>query len=51
MEIYGVMVDTSRGFSVFFRKKELAHFDTYQEAVEYAAKVRGRYIQYWAKKA
>lgn len=50
MTIYGVKVDVSRGFDVFKGKKELAHFATYEEAREYAAKAVGRWIRYYAAK-
>jgi len=51
MTIYGISVDVSRGFDVLKGKKELAHFDTYEEARAYASEAAGRWIRYWAAKA
>lgn len=50
MTIYGIKVDVSRGFDVLKGKTELEHFDTYEEAREYAAKAAGRWIRYWEAK-
>ena len=48
MTIYGIAVDLSRGFDVLKGKQLLAHFDTYAEACDYAAKAVGRWIRYWS---
>lgn len=45
--VYGLVVDVTRGFDVLKGKKELAHFDTYEEARAYADAERGRWIRYW----
>ena len=50
MKIFGIEVDTTRGFDVFRGKRLLKHFDSYEEAVAHAAKKPGRYIRYWELK-
>lgn len=50
MTIYGINVDVTRGFVVLKGKKELASFDSYEEARAYADGAAGRWIQYYEAK-
>ena len=50
MKIYGINVDITRGFTVLKGKKELASFDSYEEARVYAAEAVGRWIRYYEAK-
>lgn len=51
MSIYGVTVDSTRGFEVYKGAKLLATFATYAEARAYADKAGGRWIRYWGAKS
>ena len=48
MTIYGISVDSSRGFDVTWGKKSSAHFSTYEEARACADSHRAAVIRYFA---
>ena len=50
MTINGLKVDVSKGFDVLNNKKILRHFESYEEAREYAGKSRCRCIRYYLDK-
>jgi len=50
MFIYGIAVDSTRGFEVYSGSKLLATFGTYAEARAFADAKGGRWIRYWGIK-
>ena len=50
MTIYGITVDTSKGFDVMRGSKVLKHFERYEDACTYAAAGRNRCVRYWGVK-
>lgn len=51
MKIYGVEVDTSKGFDCFRGQQTQEHFATYAQAKAYAKKYPKTVIRYYAKQA